>query len=66
MVRQFLEFGIWCTDQFIVQRVLSGKDINHSRRGTIFAGYLKLLPLFLFVIPGVIAYAFTQKGDNYT
>jgi SSS family solute:Na+ symporter len=53
----------WCTDQFIVQRVLSGKDINHSRRGTIFAGYLKLLPLFLFVIPGVIAYALTQKGD---
>ena len=52
----------WCTDQFIVQRVLSGKDINHSRRGTIFAGYLKLLPLFLFVIPGVIAYALTQKG----
>ena len=53
----------WCTDQFIVQRVLSGKDINHSRRGTIFAGYLKLLPLFLFVIPGVIAYALTQKGE---
>lgn len=53
----------WCTDQFIVQRVLSGKDISHSRRGTIFAGYLKLLPLFLFVIPGVIAHALTQKGD---
>ena len=53
----------WCTDQFIVQRVLSGKDINESRRGTIFAGYLKLLPLFLFVIPGVIAYALTQRGD---
>lgn len=53
----------WCTDQFIVQRVLSGKNINHSRRGTIFAGYLKLLPLFLFVIPGVIAFALTQKGD---
>jgi SSS family solute:Na+ symporter len=52
----------WCTDQFIVQRVLSGKDINHSRRGTIFAGYLKMLPLFLFVIPGVIAYALTQTG----
>jgi SSS family solute:Na+ symporter len=52
----------WCTDQFIVQRVLSGKDINHSRRGTIFAGYLKLLPLFIFVIPGIIAFALTQKG----
>lgn len=53
----------WCTDQFIVQRVLSGKDINESRRGSIFAGYLKLLPLFLFVIPGVIAFALTQRGD---
>jgi SSS family solute:Na+ symporter len=53
----------WCTDQFIVQRVLSGKDINHSRRGTVFASYLKLLPLFIFVIPGVIAYALTQTGD---
>jgi solute:Na+ symporter, SSS family len=53
----------WCTDQFIVQRVLSGKNINESRRGSIFAGYLKLLPLFLFVIPGVIAYALTQKGE---
>lgn len=53
----------WCTDQFIVQRVLSGKNINESRRGSIFAGYLKLLPLFLFVIPGVIAYALTQRGD---
>lgn len=53
----------WCTDQFIVQRVLSGKDINNSRRGTIFAGYLKILPLFIFVIPGVIAYALAKTGD---
>jgi SSS family solute:Na+ symporter len=52
----------WCTDQFIVQRVLSGKNINESRKGTIFAGYLKLLPLFIFVIPGIIAFALTQKG----
>lgn len=47
----------WCTDQFIVQRVLSAKDLTHARRGTIFAGYLKLLPIFLFVFPGVIAFA---------
>jgi SSS family solute:Na+ symporter len=53
----------WCTDQFIVQRVLSGKNINESRRGSIFAGYLKILPLFIFVIPGLIAYALTQRGD---
>ncbi len=53
----------WCTDQFIVQRVLSAKNEDHARRGTIFAGYLKILPLFLFVIPGVIAYALSQQGQ---
>ncbi len=47
----------WCTDQFIVQRVLAAKNISHARRGTIFGGFLKLLPLFIFVVPGVIAYA---------
>ncbi len=52
----------WCTDQFIVQRVLSGRDITQARRGTLFAAYLKMLPLFLFVIPGVIAYALVQQG----
>jgi solute:Na+ symporter, SSS family len=52
----------WCTDQFIVQRVLAARNQNNARRGTIFAGYLKLLPLFIFVIPGVIAYALSQQG----
>ncbi len=52
----------WCTDQFIVQRTLSAKGIDDARRGTIFAGYLKLLPLFIFVLPGVIAYALVQQG----
>ena len=41
----------WCTDQYIVQRVLSAKNETHARRGTIFAGYLKLLPIFMFFIP---------------
>jgi SSS family solute:Na+ symporter len=53
----------WCTDQFIVQRVLAAHDQDNARRGTIFAGYLKLLPLFIFVIPGVIAYALAQRGE---
>lgn len=52
----------WCTDQFIVQRVLAAKNQTHARRGTIFAGFLKLLPLFIFVLPGVIAYALSQQG----
>jgi solute:Na+ symporter, SSS family len=52
----------WCTDQFIVQRVLSAHNIDNARRGTIFAAYLKVLPLFIFVLPGVIAYALSQQG----
>ena len=52
----------WCTDQYIVQRALSAKDVSNARKGALFAGYLKLLPVFLFFIPGVIAYALMQKG----
>lgn len=50
-------FWYWCTDQYIVQRVLSGKNLKESRRGTIFGAYLKLLPVFLFLIPGMIAFS---------
>jgi len=53
----------WCTDQYIVQRVLAGRNETQARRGTIFAGYLKLLPFWIFVIPGVIAYALTKTGQ---
>jgi len=53
----------WCTDQYIVQRVLSAKNINEARKGTIFAGYLKLLPIFMFFIPGLIAYAMSKSGQ---
>lgn len=52
----------WCTDQYIVQRTLSAKDVSNARKGALFAGYLKLLPVFIFFIPGVIAYALMQKG----
>jgi SSS family solute:Na+ symporter len=52
----------WCTDQFIVQRTLAAHNEDHARRGTIFAGYLKVLPLFIFVVPGVIAYALSKSG----
>jgi SSS family solute:Na+ symporter len=47
----------WCTDQHIVQRVLAAKSETDARRGTIFAGYLKILPVFIFVLPGMIAAA---------
>jgi solute:Na+ symporter, SSS family len=55
-------FWYWCTDQFIVQRVLSGKDMTQARRGTIFGAYLKLTPVFIFLIPGMIAFALNEKG----
>ena len=54
-------FWYWCTDQYIVQRVLSGKNEKEARRGTIFGAYLKLLPVFIFLIPGMIAYALNVK-----
>jgi len=54
--------GIWycCTDQHIVQRVLAARNIQEARRGTIFAGYLKILPVFIFVLPGMVAAALYQ------
>jgi len=47
----------WCTDQVIVQRVLSARDEGHAKLGTIFAGFLKILPVFMLVLPGIIAFA---------
>lgn len=55
-------FWYWCTDQYIVQRTLSAPNQKQARRGTIFAGYMKLLPVFIFLIPGMMAYALNQKG----
>ncbi len=56
----------WCTDQHIVQRVLAAKNIKEARRGTILAGFLKILPVFIFVVPGIIAaalYADIREGN---
>jgi SSS family solute:Na+ symporter len=53
----------WCTDQHIVQRCLAGKNEREARRGTIFAAYLKLLPFFIFMIPGLIALVLQQRGQ---
>jgi SSS family solute:Na+ symporter len=53
----------WCTDQYIVQRTLSAKNVQQARRGSVFAGFLKLTPLFLFVMPGLIARALANNGQ---
>ena len=52
----------WCTDQYIVQRTLSAHGIEIGRRGAIFGAYLKILPIFIFLIPGIIAYGLKEKG----
>lgn len=57
-------FWYWCTDQYIVQRVLAGKNQRESRRGTILAAFLKLTPVFIFLVPGMIAYALTKAPGS--
>ena len=60
-------FWYWCTDQYIVQRVLAGKNQRESRRGSILAAFLKLTPVFIFLVPGMIAYALTKTpGSGFT
>jgi solute:Na+ symporter, SSS family len=60
-------FWYWCTDQYIVQRVLAGRNQKHSRRGAILAAYLKLTPVFIFLVPGMVAYALTRApGTHFT
>jgi solute:Na+ symporter, SSS family len=53
----------WCTDQYIVQRALGARNVTEARRGSIFAGLLKLLPVFIFIIPGMIAFALARTGQ---
>src|SRR5690606_21296493 len=52
----------WCADQTIVQRVLGAKDENHARVGALFCGFIKILPVFIFVLPGLFAFALAQRG----
>ena len=52
----------WCADQTIVQRVLAARDPKQARLGPLFCAFLKVLPVFLFVLPGVICVALVQKG----
>jgi SSS family solute:Na+ symporter len=54
----------WCTDQYIVQRALGAPNETQARRGAIFAGMLKLLPVFIFIVPGMIAFALAATGKS--
>jgi len=53
----------WCADQTIVQRVLGAKDENHARVGPLFAGFIKILPVFIFVLPGIMLVALINQGQ---
>jgi SSS family solute:Na+ symporter len=52
----------WCTDQYIVQRALGAPNESVARRGAIFASFLKLSPVYLFIIPGMVCYALAKSG----
>ncbi len=52
----------WCADQTIVQRVLGAKDENHARVGALFCGFIKILPVFIFVLPGLMAFVLAKQG----
>ena len=52
----------WCTDQYIVQRALTAPNETQARRGSITAAFFKLLPVFIFIVPGIICYALAVSG----
>jgi SSS family solute:Na+ symporter len=54
----------WCTDQYIVQRALGTPNERAARRGSICASFLKLLPVFIFIIPGMICFALATSGKS--
>jgi SSS family solute:Na+ symporter len=53
----------WTTDQYIVQRALGAQNETDARRGSICASFLKLLPVFIFIIPGMICFALAKSGQ---
>ncbi len=52
----------WCTDQYIVQRTLAARSLTDARAAPIWGGFLKLFPVFIFLVPGMIGYALHEKG----
>lgn len=52
----------WCTDQYIVQRTLSARSLPDAQLGAVWGGFLKIWPIFIFIVPGMIGYALVQEG----
>ena len=61
-LRPVIGLWYWCTDQYIVQRALGAPNEQIARRGSIFAAFLKLFPVYLFLIPGLICFALAKSG----
>ena len=61
-LRPVIGLWYWCTDQYIVQRALGAPNEQTARRGSIFAAFLKLFPVYLFIIPGLICFALAKSG----
>ncbi len=59
-----LGFWYWVTNQYVTQRVLAAKNVDHARWGVLFAGFLKLLPLFIMVLPGAMAISLLPPVEN--
>jgi SSS family solute:Na+ symporter len=61
-----IAFWYWCTDQYIVQKLFTAKSVNDARMGTLLAAFLKILPIFILVLPGLIAVALYPEinGDE--
>ena len=57
-----LSIWYWCADQTIVQRVLGAKDENHARTGPLFCGLIKVFPVFVFILPGLLFLTIIQGG----
>ena len=59
-------FWYWCTDQYMVQKTMAARSIDQSRKGTLFAAVLKILPIFILVVPGLAAKSINPavNGDN--
>ena len=52
----------WCTDQYIVQRTLAAKNLTAARRGALWGAFLKVWPVFIFLVPGLIGAALNERG----
>ena len=52
----------WCTDQYIIQRTLAAKSLRDARRGALWGGFLKVWPVFIFLVPGLIGWALYERG----